>query len=176
MFTLTFSASCFLLFVIKTRITSLLCGLLQKACLQLVCSCRYSHSQLRKRKQKVVAQGPSCLMQLNVSSAWVLTASTHDPGRHSHSTLDGSSLPPTWKHETLSLPSHSCIQREFQVNHMWIIYSGIAEYDKIEVLASNTACHDLSCGWYGYVNKDVSRLPSAVHSLVGALKLLLASP
>lgn len=133
------------------------------SCLHLVCSCRYSHSQLRMRKQQVVAQGhclhyTPCLVQLNVSWAWVLTASSSDPGRQRHSTL-----PPTWKHEkpeNSHSPAAPGSRREFQVNHMWVRYSEIAKYDKMEVLASNTACHGLSCCWNWCINKDVFKQPS----------------
>lgn len=57
-------------------------------------------------------------------------------------------------------PATPVSKRKFQVNHTWVMYSGIAKYDKMEVLASNAACHGLSCCWDGYINEDVSRHPS----------------
>lgn len=153
MLTLTFSATCFLLPVIKIKIALLLCADFSRKSGRLNClqPCVHVgiHIHTRGRgNKKFVPQGhclnyTSCLIQQMSHHHGFFTGIMYDPDRHSHSTL-------------VSPQPLLCLGGNFRL----VMNSGIAKHDKMEVLPRNTACHSLSCWLYWYINKYVSRHPS----------------
>lgn len=147
--------------LLLTRRASLLCVDFSRKpgsliCLQLVCSYKYARLQLRKKKQNVVAQGhcldyTPCFIQQNISSAHMTQAD-----RVTRPLMGVPFHPPKNMRPCLS-PATPVSTKEFQVNHMWVMYSGTAKYDKMEFLVSSAACHGLSCCWYSHINHAISR-------------------